>query len=84
VARRARRSRRAVGRDSPLTTAQARALARLSEAHVLDDVYLAGGVAVAIHLRHRQSVDLDLFSRDPDLDFDALAGVPGQAFATWR
>ena len=33
---------------------------------------LAGGTALAVHLRHRQSRDLDFFYNDPDLDLAAL------------
>lgn len=33
---------------------------------------LAGGTALAVHLRHRQSRDLDFFYMDPRLDLDAL------------
>lgn len=33
---------------------------------------LAGGTALAVHLRHRQSRDLDFFYNDPDLSLDAL------------
>jgi hypothetical protein len=49
----------------PLTGPQARALEALATA--LDpSFYLAGGVAVAVHLRHRSSVDLDVFSPTTD------------------
>lgn len=33
---------------------------------------LAGGTALAVHLRHRRSRDLDFFYDDPDLDLAAL------------
>ncbi len=33
---------------------------------------LAGGTALAVHLRHRQSRDLDFFYNDPDLDLAEL------------
>jgi len=33
---------------------------------------LVGGTALAVHLRHRQSRDLDFFYTDPDLDLAAL------------
>ncbi len=46
--------------DLRLTT-----LRRLRAAHIVDDYYLSGGTALALHLGHRVSVDLDLFSRDP-------------------
>ena len=61
-----------MGDVAPLTPAQSRALARLSEAGILDDLYLAGGVGIAMHLGHRQSVDLDFFSRSPDFDVEQL------------
>ena len=51
-----------MGNIPPLTPAQDRALACLREAAILDDLYLAGGVGVAIYLGHRQSVDLDFIS----------------------
>jgi hypothetical protein len=44
----------------------------LIEAGIVDDLYLAGGVGIAIHLGHRQSVDLDFFSRRPDFDVERL------------
>jgi hypothetical protein len=61
-----------VGRVAPLSAAQRRTLAGLKHAGLLDDVYLAGGVAVATHVGHRRSIDLDLFSRRPALDLVAL------------
>jgi hypothetical protein len=36
------------------------------------DCRLAGGTALAVHLRHRQSRDLDFFYKDPTLDLTAL------------
>jgi hypothetical protein len=35
--------------------------------------YLIGGTAVAVHLGHRESYDLDFFCHDRSLDLDALA-----------
>lgn len=61
-----------MGDSAPLTAAQRRALARLNEAGLLGGVYLAGGAAVAHHLGHRRSNDLDLFSADRELDLDEL------------
>jgi hypothetical protein len=57
----------------PATVAQREALAKL--ARIVDpSTYLAGGVAVALHLRHRQSRDLPLFtSIDPSARADDLA-----------
>ncbi len=34
---------------------------------------LVGGTALAVHLHHRQSRDLDFFYHDPNLDLDLLA-----------
>jgi hypothetical protein len=48
-------------KPTELETAQRRALARLTELRVGEEVYLAGGGAVAAHLRHRISLDVDLF-----------------------
>jgi hypothetical protein len=55
------------------TPAQRDALAKV--ARVVDaSTYLAGGVAIALRLRHRQSRDLDLFTTaDPEARIDALA-----------
>jgi hypothetical protein len=61
-----------VGNAPPLTPAQSRALGRLSEAGILDDLYLAGGVGVALYFGHRQSVDLDFFSCTPNFDLERL------------
>ena len=40
---------------------------------VFDRLYLAGGTAIAVHLHHRRSIDLDLFSLTPELDLESLA-----------
>ena len=45
--------------QSVIPAIQRRALARLSTLAIADDLYLAGGVAIAIHLGHRTSRDLD-------------------------
>ena len=39
--------------------------ARLAGSGVLKNFYLAGGTALALHLGHRRSVDLDFFSAQP-------------------
>lgn len=57
---------------APLTATQRRALAWLAKDRLLDGLYLAGGVAVAHYLGHRQSRDLDLFSSQADFDLDVL------------
>ncbi len=64
-----------MGDVAPLTAAQHRALDRLRSVNLLDDVYLAGGVGIAWHLGHRRSMDLDLFSRTPKMDLDAIRMV---------
>ncbi len=38
-----------------------------------DELYLIGGTAVAVHLGHRESRDLDFFSHERTMDLDALA-----------
>lgn len=55
---------------APLTAGQRRALATLSQAGLLDGLYLAGGAAVAQHLGHRISNDLDLFASNPSFDLE--------------
>jgi hypothetical protein len=45
------------------------------------DFYLADGTAVAVHLGHRLSVDLDFFSVRPDVDLDAVRDSVRHAFA---
>jgi hypothetical protein len=51
---------------------QRRTLARLSSLIQQHRLYLAGGVAVAWHVRHRRSLDLDLFSRDAQCELDSF------------
>lgn len=43
-----------------------RVLHRLRDHGILDDFYLAGGTALALHLAHRTSVDLDFFTCNPE------------------
>lgn len=57
---------------SVVPASQLRALARLSELPIAEELYLAGGVAIAIHLEHRTSRDLDFFARSPGLDLDRV------------
>lgn len=45
-----------------LPKTQRRALALLGESKILDDAWLAGGSALALHLNHRVSVDFDFFT----------------------
>ncbi len=65
-----------MGRDmtAALSPEQEHALEVLAPA-LPADAYLAGGVAVALHLGHRHSRDLDVFtvSSDPSAVVDALA-----------
>lgn len=62
-----------MAKPTTVSAGQRRALARLSELPVVRrDLYLAGGVAVALHLGHRRSLDLDFFSRAPTLDLDQV------------
>lgn len=42
-----------------------RVLYRLRDHGVLKEFYLSGGTALALHLTHRTSVDLDFFTRNP-------------------
>jgi hypothetical protein len=68
-----------------MTADQARALDALAKA--LDSTfYLAGGVAVAVHLHHRASHDLDVFSptTDPASLADAIAQTVANAQVTAR
>ena len=44
---------------------QKSALAQLDRAPLPTDFYLAGGTALALHLGHRRSVDLDFFTQGP-------------------
>jgi len=48
-----------------ITTEQRQAIRQLGAFTVERGMYLAGGTAIALHLGHRQSVDLDWFSPTP-------------------
>jgi len=61
-----------MGEAPVLAEEQDRALDRLSRVPELQRYYLAGGTAVAWHLHHRRSRDLDLFSLEPDVDLERL------------
>jgi hypothetical protein len=61
--------------NSRLEESQRRALARLKPVAALKPFYLAGGSAVAFHLGHRVSRDLDLFSATGEVDLQALQGA---------
>lgn len=62
-----------MGRTPELAQDQRRALARLKGVAGLRGFYLAGGVGVAFHLRHRQSRDLDLFSATGHADLETVS-----------
>ena len=51
-----------MGRPGRLAEEHRRALARLIGLSGIDRFYLVGGTAIAYHLGHRVSEDLDLFS----------------------
>lgn len=62
-----------MGDTTSLAEAQQRALACLSTIDALGEYYLAGGSAVAYHLGHRRSRDVDLFSAAAGVDLDRVA-----------
>ncbi len=66
---------------SRLPEAQRRALDRLKSVAGMADFYLAGGTAVAVHLGHRVSRDLDFFSLRPDADLEEVKESVRRAFA---
>lgn len=49
--------------------------AALAEWPVLGHFYLAGGTALALHVGHRQSGDLDMFTREPVERLPELVGI---------
>ena len=55
-----------------LSQEQCRTLDRLKATSERLGLYLAGGTAIALHLGHRTSRDLDLFSREPHLDLERV------------
>src|SRR5207302_1422135 len=60
---------RGMGKPTGLANEQQRALGELTKVGALRTFYLAGGSAIAWHLHHRRSNDLDLFSESQvDLD----------------
>ncbi|MEJ7730077.1 MAG: nucleotidyl transferase AbiEii/AbiGii toxin family protein [Polyangiaceae bacterium] len=61
-----------MGKPTGVAAKQLRALDRLKTLAPLAGFYLAGGTAIAFHLRHRRSLDLDLFSATADVDFDVI------------
>lgn len=62
-----------MGKPAGLSQAQRRALDRLRSILGSERFYLAGGSAIATHLGHRRSLDLDLFSVSPKVDLAAVA-----------
>lgn len=61
-----------MGTDAHLTEQQLRTLDKLKKLDCLKDFYLGGGTAVAYHLGHRVSLDLDLFSKHGDVDLEQI------------
>ncbi|HSN86038.1 MAG TPA: nucleotidyl transferase AbiEii/AbiGii toxin family protein, partial [Thermoanaerobaculia bacterium] len=62
-----------MGKSTGVAKEQSRALGRLKTVPGIERFYLAGGTAVAVHLRHRRSLDLDLFSVSAEIDLARLA-----------
>jgi hypothetical protein len=75
-----------MGKTTELAQAQRRALAELKKLSSLRGFYLAGGSAVAFHLHHRRSNDLDLFSARGNVDLESVANqlgtLPGSVIVT--
>jgi hypothetical protein len=59
-----------MGKPTRLAEEHVRALDRLSKRPELAQFYLAEGTAIAAHLEHQQSLDLDFFSARPDVDLE--------------
>src|ERR1044071_8482481 len=70
-----------MARSAGLAPQQLRALARLKSVKGIDRFYLARGTALAFHLHHRRSEDLDLFgpSNAAFSHFQALARAHGRS-----
>ncbi len=64
-----------MARARGISREQLRTLARLSERKELPPTYLAGGVAIAFHLGHRRSRDLDLFTFAGDVSIEPFRGL---------
>lgn len=56
--------------EQVLSTTTQGNLARIAETSLGERFYLGGGTAVALHLGHRQSYDLDLFTQEWDFPLD--------------
>jgi hypothetical protein len=63
-----------MGEDRFVSQGQLDTLARLKEIEGCNAFYLVGGTAIAFHLGHRVSRDLDLFSRGRNVDLDSMRG----------
>lgn len=61
--------------NAELAERQRRALDRLKPLALSLQLYLAGGTAVACHLGHRVSLDLDLFSQKGTLDLESVRAL---------
>ena len=61
-------------KPSKLAKDQQAALGLLNRVPALQRFYLAGGSAIASHLGHRLSLDLDLFSLDRSVDLQEVKG----------
>ena len=61
-----------MGKPAGLAKKQLRALDRLKRVRSLAGFYLAGRTAIAFHLGHRRSLDLDLFSAKKGTDLVAV------------
>ncbi len=61
-----------MGHATGLSPAQRAALAGLSPLANDFGLHLVGGSAIAVHLEHRRSVDLDLFSIRPTVDIEQV------------
>lgn len=69
---------------SALTDAQRAALATAASVTAKESYYLAGGAALALHLGHRRSVDLDWFRKRPMGDPLKVAKALTQAGADFQ
>jgi hypothetical protein len=62
-------------REDILPAGTATVATALAQWPAMSQFYLAGGTALALHLGHRQSRDLDFFTRDPLGTLPSLAGI---------
>ncbi|MBI2570193.1 MAG: nucleotidyl transferase AbiEii/AbiGii toxin family protein [Candidatus Schekmanbacteria bacterium] len=73
-----------MGKTTSLAAEQLRALDRLKTIPGLASFYLAGGSAVALHLGHRLSLDLDLFSLTRDVNLEEVAAAAAVSMPDFR